>query len=155
MKNSVSCIFILTFILSGIFESFNASSQIPNADFELWDTIGFEQFPIDWIQESDISFHVISCTNEPYMGNFALKLNCWANYWVAASSKFPINFHPLVLHGFYEGNPDLIDTFSVRVELYSFNQIVDTGYWHYEGAPSYPYSLFTVIISQNSLACDS
>src|ERR1041385_2592101 len=116
-------------------------SQIPNADFELWDN---QPVPLLWETNSRPLTspawdpYIVRKDTERYSGNYAA--NFWANGYFKAYAKttFAISSHPSALSLYYKlsfapcvNNPGFPqkDTASVLIEILNGNAVVDSGYW--------------------------
>lgn len=147
--------------LSVLFIVSQVEAQIPNNDFEEWDTISGDLFPHellnDWIilPEDTIDYGVIKDT-VPYSGSFALRLKRFHGDYITVKCGFPLNYHPHVLHGWYHARRlYAYDSLTVTVMLYNDGIRVDSGFWMFTDYEVEPWTPFSASISTGSSTADS
>ena len=131
--------------------------NIPNADFEGWSSTDYLQ---NWSTNScalcvpAVNTYIVQKTTDAYHGQYAAELIYNGVYPAMASSIFAVSSHPSSLIGYAKCQIIGTDTVSVKVVVYSQNNIVDGGVW-VNTEPITNYSQFVVPISQNSDRADS
>jgi len=135
----------------------NTNAQIPNNNFENWEEINGYEFPVGWNVSVPDTFDPEGLKDDlAYSGSFALRLRREWDSYIVASCGFAMDYHPLVLHGWYHAKmlgPD--DSMMVRVTLFNNGSPVDSGFWLYDGASSIPWSSLSISISNGFTECDS
>ncbi len=130
---------------------------IPNGDFELWDNTPSLLY---WQTNScpacvpPFETYIVQKVTDSYNGLFAAKLIYNNVYNSFAYNKFSIPSHPALLTGYVKSNIANSDTVRIHIDIFSGNNIVDTGNW-YETASTTNYRIIEIPISQNTSSVDS
>ena len=123
--------FTLLAVLVALFCT-SQGQQITNSDFENWYATDSIDMPIGWSVVSNVIGYPFSVEplkdSDAYSGNYCLRLLRSAQCSVTASCGFSLAYHPVALHGLFNGTPYTYDTFKVNVRLYHQNQAADS-YW--------------------------
>lgn len=131
--------------------------EIPNGDFELWDNM-----PIlhSWktnscpVCDPPFETYIVQKETDAFSGQYAAKLISNNVYRSFAENKFSISSHPTHLTGYIKSAITIGDTASIHIELFSGNNVVDTGNW-YEISSTESYKKIEIPITQNSSSADS
>jgi hypothetical protein len=130
---------------------------IPNGDFELWDDMPALLY---WQTNScpacdpPYETYIVQKVTDSYNGQFAAKLIYNNVYSSFAYNKFLISLHPTFLTGYIKSNIAKSDTVIIHIDIFSGNNIVDTGNW-YETKSVENYTKIEIPISQNTSSVDS
>ncbi len=130
---------------------------IPNGDFELWDnmsTLLFWQTNSCPACDPPWETYIVQKVTDASNGLFAAKLIYNNVYSSFANNKFSISVHPTHLTGYIKSNIASGDTVVIHIDIFSGNNIVDTGNW-YETSTTANYTKIEIPISQNSSSVDS
>ncbi len=161
MKN----IFLLLLLL---FVCLMNQAQIPNSDFEQWDS---QPTLKGWYTNSHPLTlpawepYIVRQDTNRYSGNYAAYFYANGVFKAFATTTFPIHFHPQALTAWIRYNfaPCVNDsgfvdqdTISIDVELLNGSAVVDNGHWEYHQAGYLPnYQFLSVPISNNTSVFDS
>jgi hypothetical protein len=157
LKLSFTILILLTLFSCKKSTSNQENIIIPNGDFEQWDN---NQNLIIWQTNScplcvpPWETYIIQKTTEAAHGQFAAKF-IYNNYYSSfATNKFVIPSHPSVLAAYIKSNIINGDTATLHVDLFSGNNIVDSGNW-YETTTTSNYRKLEIPITQTNPKADS
>lgn len=144
------------------------TAQIPNSDFENWDS---QPVLMDWVTNSypltlpPWDPYIVKQDTDRYSGSYAA--NFYGNGFLKpfATTTFSVWYHPVSLEARIKYSfPPCVndsgfsqqDTISIVVELLNNGAVVDAGKWQYQSAGFLSsYQLLTIPVSQNSAVFDS
>ena len=130
---------------------------IPNGDFELWDNMPTLLY---WKTNScpacdpPYETYIVQKVTDSSNGLFAAKLIFNNVYNSFAYNKFPLSSHPTLLTGYIKSNIANSDTVIIHIDIFSGNNIVDTGSW-FETTSTPNYTKIKIPVSQNASSVDS
>jgi len=157
LKSLASFLFILSFLSCKKHSSNRQIIPIPNGDFEQWD--GMQNLAI-WQTNSCPAcvppwetYIVQKATNVEH-GQFAAKFIYNNVYSSLANNKFSVSLHPTLLTGYIKSKITSGDTATIHIDLYSKNNIVDSGNL-FETNTNSNYRKVEISISQTSMIADS
>jgi hypothetical protein len=159
MKTLGNIILIVAFtsILSCTKDRTSQTSQIPNGDFEEWNS-----YPLlfNWTTNScplcDPPFesYIVQKDSSAYHGKYAAKFIYNNVFPASAENKFPLTYHPLALGGYFKCIMNGLDTTYVKIWLFKNKVAVDSGAWlNMASLPEYQY--MRIPISQGSKEVDT
>ena len=155
MKNLLQKTALLLFISA--FEIANASAQIPNNNFELWEwsVLGGEN-PNEWYTSNGdlIPVNVFKDSLTQYSGNYAVMLTNIVGVPGTIGCGFPISYHPFQLKGYFKSEFISADTASIKISLFNNNQVVDSGEYLITTSIA-NWTSIAITISMNSTIIDS
>lgn len=156
LKLFLSFLFLL-FLLSCKKDTSNYQTiNIPNGDFEYWDGNGLLVWQTNNCSACVPQFktYIVQKTTDAYSGKFASKFiyNNVFKSW--AYDKFAITVHPSMLTGYVKSEITNGDTVIIHIDLFSGNNIVDSGNW-YRTSSIVNYKKIEIPISQTSSTVDS
>jgi hypothetical protein len=157
LKQSFSIILLLTLFSCNKNSSGQENFIIPNGDFEQWDN---NQNLIFWQTNScpvcvpPWETYIVQKSTTAAHGQFAAKFIYNNIYTSFATNKFVIPLHPSVLAAYIKSNIISGDTATLHVDLFSGNNIVDSGNW-YETTTTSDYRKLEISITQTSPKADS
>lgn len=137
--------------------SVKAQSQIPNMDFENWETCIWRTQPVGWSTNGCGQFtsKYVLPDSMAYNGFLAMKLKNSGLYKPWAYTGFPITLHPYSLKGYVKFNlANTNDTVSVKIVLFNNSMAVDSGEWIGTSSIS-NYTQISIPITQSALTIDS
>lgn len=157
LKLFLSFIFLITFLSCKKINSGPQALSIPNGDFEDWDNT---QNLLIWQTNScpacvpPFQTYIVQKVTDAYSGKFAAKFIYNNVYQSWAINKFPIAVHPSLLTCYVKGTITNGDTAIIHIDLFSGNNIIDSGNWY--GTSSIAnYTKVEIPITQTSSTPDS
>lgn len=144
-------------LVFSFFLNSNIKCQIPNAGFEIWDSINGYEVPQNWnaTLPDSIFQGAFKWSMSPHTGLYAMQLLA-AEPGVRASCGFPISYHPITANGWYKAQRwSSYDTISILIRLYNNQLLVDTGYWLFTLSAELDWTPFTINLTTQSLFADS
>ena len=153
----VSILILVTFFSCKKTSTNQQIIPIPNGDFELWDNMPVLLF---WQTNScpacvpPYDTYIVKKVTDASNGLFAAKFINNNVYPGFATNKFSISLHPTLLRGYIKSNIASGDTAIIHIDLFSGNNIVDSGNW-YETSSTANYMKIEIPLSQNSSSADS
>ncbi|MBL0337163.1 MAG: hypothetical protein IPP73_18075 [Chitinophagaceae bacterium] len=154
---TIVMLFVLTFLSCKREVANQQIIPIPNGDFEQWDNMPNLS---TWQTNScpacvpPYETYIVMKVTDAANGQFAAKFiynNVYRSY---ATNKFAISLHPTSLTGYIKSSITSGDTAIIHIDLYSGNNIVDTGNF-YETSSSVSYREINIPISQTATNVDS
>ena len=157
LKLFLSFIFLITFLSCKKVNSGAQALSIPNGDFEDWDNM---PNLLIWQTNScpacvpPFETYIVQKVADAYSGKFAAKFIYNNVYQSRAIIKFPIAIHPSLLKCYVKGTITNGDTAIIHIDLFSGNNIIDSGNWY--GTSSIAnYTKVEIPITQTSSTPDS
>lgn len=155
-KLFLSFLFVLFFVSCKKNMPNSQNLTIPNGDFEYWNGENL----LVWQTNNcppcvpPYKTYIVQKTTDAYSGHYATKFIYNGNYKSWAVNKFAITIHPSILTGYVKSNIADGDTAVIHIDLFSKNNIVDSGNWY--GISSIAnYEKIEIPISQASSIIDS
>jgi hypothetical protein len=154
---SMIILFITAFVSCTKHASNQQTIPIPNGDFEQWDnmaTLTTWQTNSCPVCVPAYETYIVQKVTDAANGQFAAKFVYNDVYSSYASNKFAVTVHPTTLAAYVKSGIITGDTASIRIELFSGNNLVDNGTF-YETSSNSNYRQITIAISQSTNIVDS